>query len=178
MLKTCFPKIFGLGLKVMRVPMSCLLWKSFTSKLSIRPSFATNLAALPPRIESIVNSSDKALTAVKPIPCKPPATLYPPWPNLPPEWRFVQSSIRASFPSFVGPNGIPRPLSKTCASFPSGLMCIWTWSPWPFKYSSIALDTISKSKWWSPSSSIEPIYIPGLNWIASTPSNDLISLLV
>ncbi len=67
---------------------------------------------------SISSSSrvDRALTTETPTPWRPPETLYPPpSPNLPPAWSTVSTTSAADLPfcSFIGPVGMPRPLSAT-----------------------------------------------------------------
>ena len=53
---------------------------------------------LPSRADSTRIHSDRALTTLTPTPWRPPDTLYPPPPNLPPAWRTVWTTSRASLP--------------------------------------------------------------------------------
>src|SRR4029077_12865573 len=112
---------------------------------------------LPSRADSTRIHSDRALTTLTPTPCRPPETLYPPPPNLPPAWRTVWTTSRASLPVEWRPTGTPRP-SSTTSALPSVLIVtVMRWA-WPAMASSIELSTTSQTRWWRPRTSVEPMY--------------------
>ena len=124
---------------------------------------------LPSRITVTSSFVDKALTTEAPTPCKPPETLYPPPPNLPPAWRTVKTVSSAGRPVFSWiSTGIPRPSSWT-VTLPSSLIVTSILVAKPASRSSILLSIISHTKWCNPWELVEPIYIPGRLRTASRP---------
>ena len=89
---------------------------------------------------------ESALTTDAPTPWRPPETLYPPPPNLPPAWRIVNTTSTAGIPAFSCiPTGIPLPLSITVIEL-SPLIETFISVQNPAKASSIALSTISYTR--------------------------------
>jgi hypothetical protein len=109
-------KISGSNLKVVRVPLSPSLGqpcRSLDRFLGIAALVALEVD-LAVAADFDLAPFGKALTAETPTPCKPPETLYPPPPNLPPACRTVITTSRADF--FICgciSTGMPRPLSST-----------------------------------------------------------------
>ena len=69
---------------------------------------------------------------------------------------------------------MPRPLSVTVMVSP-GLMVTVISVQYPARASSMALSTISYTRWCRPEADVEPIYIPGRLRTASSPSSTWIS---
>ena len=90
-----------------------------------------------------IHLDDNAFTTDAPTPWRPPDTLYPPPPNLPPACNTVIITSTVGFP-ILGciPTGIPLPLSVTVIELS---LCIVTsiLSQYPARASSIELSTIS-----------------------------------
>ena len=70
--------------------------------------------------------------------------------------------------------GMPRPLSDTVIS-PLGSMDMSTLLQNPAIASSTELSSTSKTRWWSPLWSVEPMYMPGRTRTASSPSSTWMS---
>ena len=87
----------------------------------------------------------------------------------------VKTTSRAGFPVCCWiSTGIPRPLSTTVMISPSEIFTVIS-SQYPASASSMALSTISYTRWCSPLSEVEPIYMPGRLRTASSPSSTWIS---
>ena len=71
--------------------------------------------------------------------------------------------------------GIPRPSSVT-AIMPSGSSSMTTLVAWPAMASSTELSATSHTRWWRPSTPVEPMYMPGRLRTGSRPSRTTISL--
>ncbi|OPZ49222.1 MAG: hypothetical protein BWY91_03117 [bacterium ADurb.BinA028] len=118
---------------------------------------------------------DRALTTDEPTPCRPPDTLYPPPPNLPPACNWVSTSSTALTPSVGWMSvGMPRPLSRTRTP-PSARSVTSIVSAYPASASSTALSTISHTRWCRPRSPVDPMYMPGRLRTASSPSRTVIA---
>ena len=95
------------------VPRRPLLGPIFLTVVFGLPRSYSWLQTLPSRADSTRIHDDSALTTLTPTPWRPPDTLYPPPPNLPPAWRTVWTTSRASLPVECFPTGTPRPSSMT-----------------------------------------------------------------
>ena len=111
--KTVVSKISPFGQKVIVVPVSSL-GPSRRSGAVGTPLSNSMENTEPFCRTSAISRVDSALTTDDPTPCRPPDTLYPPPPNLPPACSWVSTSSTALTPSLGWMSvGMPRPLSAT-----------------------------------------------------------------
>ena len=131
---------------------------------------------LPSRSISTSTRAESALTTEMPTPWRPPDTLYPSPPNLPPACSTVSTTSAAVRSSYLGcfPTGIPRPSSRTSMP-PSGRIETSIRLQWPAIASSTELSTTSQTRWCRPVGPVEPMYIPGRLRTASRPSRTVMS---
>src|SRR5690349_22639565 len=73
---------------------------------------------------------------------------------------------------------MPRPSSVTVIDEPSSCSVTLMLEAWPFIASSIALSTISQTRWCRPALPTPPMYMPGRLRTGSSPSRTVMSLAV
>ena len=89
----------------------------------------------------------------------------------------MTSSAERSGNFGCGSTGMPRPLSVT-ETEPSASSATSMRLAWPATASSMALSITSAKRWWSPASSVPPIYMPGRRRTGSSPSSTSIEAAV
>src|SRR6188472_1273475 len=141
--------IVSSAVKAVRVPFRVPCGPTFLTAAFGLPRSYSWTQTLPSRADSTRIQDESALTTLTPTPWRPPDTLYPPPPNLPPAWRTVCTTSSASLPVECRPTGTPRPSSSTL-SLPSAWMVTRTLVACPAIASSIELSTTSHTRWWSP----------------------------
>ena len=159
----------GSGQKVVLVPVP-FAEPTFASFSDVLPWSKAILYSPPSRFTNTSTREDSALTTETPTPCKPPDTLYPSPPNLPPAWRMVKTTSTVGIFSFGCLSiGMPRPLSATVTEL-SGCIHTSILSQYPANASSTELSTTSYTRWCRPRGPVEPMYMPGRLRTASKPS--------
>src|SRR5207249_6258610 len=96
-----------------------------------------------------LSHSESPLTTDTPTPCKPPATLYEFWLNLPPACSSVitiSAADRLSSSSSLMSVGMPRPLSTTDTELSAWMTTLLS-SQYPASASSMALSSTSNTMW-------------------------------
>ena len=110
------------------------------------PRWYSCMCTLPSRCTSTRRWLESALTTETPTPCRPPDTLYPRPPNLPPACRIVCTTSSADLPvCFCFSTGMPRPLSLTVMRS-SLWMTTSMRSQTPFMASSMELSSTSRTR--------------------------------
>ncbi len=168
-------KIAGSAANVMMVPFNFEVPIFFTDATAFPPFLYSCTCAAPSRCTSARILVESAFTTDAPTPCKPPEYLYPSPPNLPPAWSVViMVSSADTFVFWCLSTGIPRPLSATRTRLSGNNATSMSFANPPIA-SSRELSKISQIRWWSPSTPVVPMYIPGRRRTASSPSKTVIS---
>ena len=116
------------------------------------------------------------MTTDTPTPWRPPETLYPEPPNLPPACSVVSTISAAERSGYwgCGSTGMPRPSSATRQP-PSASRVTSIRVQYPAMASSTALSTTSQTRWCSPVGPVDPMYMPGRIRTGSRPSRMVMS---
>src|SRR5215469_11785157 len=168
------------GRKWTFVPVFTLATPAFFNLLVGSPFEYVCCQVEPSRQISSSSSSLRAFTQETPTPCSPPETLYVEESNFAPACSLVITTCAADTfsPSIsMSSTGMPRPSSTTVTELSVSIVTS-IFVAYPASASSTELSTTSYTRWCSPSSPVDPMYIAGRLQTASMPPRTLIESAV